>query len=60
MPAIVHFDVAADDTERAKRFYEKLFDRKMEIYRCPCGGFICGNPPQFIWWALAKMRSLAI
>jgi uncharacterized protein len=30
MPAIVHFDIAADDPQRAKRFYESLFDWKME------------------------------
>ena len=29
MPTIVHFDVAADDPERAKKFYEGLFDWKM-------------------------------
>ncbi|SHI95708.1 VOC family protein [Parasporobacterium paucivorans] len=26
MPTIVHFDIAADDTARAKAFYETLFD----------------------------------
>ena len=30
MPAIVHFDIATDDPERAKKFYEELFDWKME------------------------------
>ena len=30
MPTIVHFDVATDDPERAKKFYEALFDWKME------------------------------
>ena len=30
MPTIVHFDVAADQPERAKKFYEGLFDWKME------------------------------
>jgi len=30
MPTIVHFDVAADDPKRAKKFYEGLFDWKME------------------------------
>ena len=30
MPTIVHFDIAADDTERAKKFYEALFNWKME------------------------------
>ncbi|VVB88785.1 Uncharacterised protein [uncultured archaeon] len=28
MPTIAHFDLPADDLERAKRFYEKLFDWK--------------------------------
>jgi predicted enzyme related to lactoylglutathione lyase len=30
MPTIVHFDIATDDPERAKKFYEALFDWKME------------------------------
>jgi len=30
MPTIVHFDIATDDPARAKRFYEALFDWKME------------------------------
>ena len=30
MPTIVHFDIATDDPERARRFYEGLFDWKME------------------------------
>ncbi|MES0328816.1 MAG: VOC family protein [Dehalococcoidales bacterium] len=25
MPTIVHFDIAADDMERAKKFYQGLF-----------------------------------
>ena len=29
MPAIVHFDIATDDPERAKDFYEGLFDWKL-------------------------------
>ena len=30
MPTIVHFDIAADDPERAKQFYEALFEWKIE------------------------------
>jgi len=30
MPTIVHFDIASDNPERAKRFYEGLFGWKME------------------------------
>lgn len=30
MPTIVHFDISADDLERAKKFYENLFDWKIE------------------------------
>ncbi|HLB69565.1 MAG: VOC family protein [Candidatus Methanoperedens sp.] len=30
MPTIVHFDLPVDDLERAKRFYEKLFDWKFQ------------------------------
>ena len=31
MPTIVHFDIASDDPNRAKAFYESLFDWKMNI-----------------------------
>jgi predicted enzyme related to lactoylglutathione lyase len=30
MPTIVHFEIPADDVERAKRFYSDLFGWKME------------------------------
>ena len=30
MPTIVHFDIAADDPERAKKYYTELFGWKME------------------------------
>ena len=30
MPTIVHFDIAADDPERAKDFYQGLFGWKMD------------------------------
>jgi len=30
MPTIVHFDVAADDLERARKFYGELFGWKMD------------------------------
>ena len=30
MPTIVHFDIAADDMERAKKFYQGLFGQKIE------------------------------
>lgn len=30
MPTIVHFDIASDDPQRAKKFYEALFGWKME------------------------------
>ncbi|HVN74064.1 MAG TPA: VOC family protein [Methanoregula sp.] len=32
MPTIVHFDVAAEDPERAKKFYAALFGWKFESY----------------------------
>jgi predicted enzyme related to lactoylglutathione lyase len=35
MPTIVHFDLAADDIERAKKFYEKLFDWKFNRVQMP-------------------------
>ncbi len=35
MPTIVHFDLPADDTERAKKFYEKLFDWKFNQVSMP-------------------------
>jgi predicted enzyme related to lactoylglutathione lyase len=30
MPTIVHFDVTAENPERAKRFYQEIFDWKIE------------------------------
>ena len=30
MPTIVHFDIATDDPQRVMKFYESLFDWKME------------------------------
>ncbi len=35
MPTIVHFDLPADDLERAKNFYEKLFDWKFNKVQMP-------------------------
>jgi len=29
---VIHFEVQADDIERAKKFYEKVFDWKIEMY----------------------------
>ncbi len=31
MPTIVHFDLPVDDPERAKKFYEELFEWKIEL-----------------------------
>jgi predicted enzyme related to lactoylglutathione lyase len=46
MPTIVHFDVAADDPERAKKFYRELFDWKME------------NPPGMTDYYLIETKDL--
>jgi predicted enzyme related to lactoylglutathione lyase len=35
MPTIVHFDISADDTARAKKFYSALFGWKFETYPGP-------------------------
>ena len=35
MPAIVHFDISADDIERAKGFYQGLFNWKIENFPGP-------------------------
>jgi predicted enzyme related to lactoylglutathione lyase len=35
MPTIVHFDLPADDVEKAKKFYEKLFDWKFNKVPMP-------------------------
>ena len=35
MPTIVHFDLPADDLERARKFYEKLFDWKFNKVPMP-------------------------
>jgi len=50
MPTIVHFDLPVDDTERAKKFYEKLFDWKFEKEPMPTPYYLIetkdleGNP----------------
>jgi predicted enzyme related to lactoylglutathione lyase len=35
MPSIVHFDISADDTARAKKFYSTLLGWKFETYPGP-------------------------
>lgn len=40
MPAIIHFDISADDPERAKRFYEELFNWKIELLPGPVGYYL--------------------
>ncbi len=35
MPTIVHFDISAEDTARAKKFYAELFGWKFEGYPGP-------------------------
>jgi len=35
MPAIAHFDLPADDLERARKFYTELFDWKIEKVEGP-------------------------
>jgi len=32
MDKVVHFEIPADDVERAKKFYKKVFDWKMESF----------------------------
>ncbi len=32
MPSIIHFDISADNVQRAKSFYEKLFGWKIEKF----------------------------
>jgi predicted enzyme related to lactoylglutathione lyase len=50
MPTIVHFDLPADDPERAKKFYEKLFDWKFDKVQMPMPYYLIetkdleGNP----------------
>ncbi len=50
MPTIVHFDLPADDLERAKEFYEKLFDWKFNKVQTPAPYYLIetkdreGNP----------------
>ena len=31
MPSIIHFDISADDLERAREFYEKMFGWKITV-----------------------------
>lgn len=44
--AIMHFEIPADDVERAKRFYERVFGWKIEQYPMP--------PGQEYWGVTAK------
>jgi predicted enzyme related to lactoylglutathione lyase len=44
--AIMHFEIPADDVERAKRFYERVFGWKIEAYPMP--------PGQEYWGVSAK------
>ena len=50
IPTIVHFDLPADDPERAKKFYEKLFDWKFNKVPMPTPYYLIetkdseGNP----------------
>ena len=50
MPTIVHFDLPADDVDRAKKFYEKLFDWKFNQVPMPTPFYLIetrdldGNP----------------
>ena len=46
MPTIVHFDIAADNPDRAKRFYEGLFDWRIEA------------PPGFPDYYLVETKAL--
>ena len=46
MPTIVHFDIGADDPERARKFYEGLFGWKME------------KPPEMTDYYLIETRDL--
>ena len=56
MPTIVHFDLPADDPERAKRFYEKLFDWKFNKVPMPTPYYLIetkdleGNPGVGAGW----------
>lgn len=40
MPTIVHFDISADDPERAKRFYEQLFDWRIQLLPGPAAYYL--------------------
>ena len=40
MPTLVHFDIGADDPARAKIFYEKLFDWKIQLLPGPQSYFL--------------------
>ena len=46
MPTIVHFDIAADDLKRAKKFYEDMFNWKIEA------------PPGFSEYHLIETKDL--
>ena len=51
MPTIVHFEIPADDVERAKRFYNNLFGWKMEKW--PGGNSGNNNSSNMEYWIIS-------
>ena len=51
MATVVHFEIPAEDTDRAKKFYEALFGWKMDKMK-PTGG-ACGD----YWYFTTKDES---
>jgi len=40
MATIIHFDISADNMERAKNFYEKIFDWKFQLLPGPANYYL--------------------
>ncbi|MBU0508943.1 VOC family protein [bacterium] len=46
MPRVIHFEIPADDPERAAEFYRKVFDWKIEKWAGPMDYWMCRTGPE--------------
>jgi hypothetical protein len=46
MPRVIHFEIGADDPERAVKFYETVFDWKIEKWAGPSDYWLISTGPE--------------
>ena len=46
MPKVIHFEIPADDPERAVKFYQKVFDWKIENWGGPVNYWLATTGPE--------------